>query len=110
MFKIKQWDKIFNIKRLKLGRPCTSKVIKIGEVFGSKGCFAIFYRVSKFRVMLLDTDEKRAFYHIGKIGKLNTKFGDFIIFKGNSEHLDCFWSEPYKLPKETQELYLKWKD
>ena len=88
-------------ERLNLGVPCKWSDIKVGEVFGLSGCFHIMYKETENGrdAVLLDSD--RECY----LGTILDNFGrspltQHLVEGGN----DLF--KLYKLPKETQELYL----
>jgi len=99
---MKWLDKLFDIERLNLGEPCLWKDIKVGEVFGSKGCFAVFYKTSGKSVVLLDSDEKVNNNLIGT-DRAIFNIANYTTIKATPRF--C-WFQFYKLPKATQELWL----
>jgi len=74
---------------LDLGKPCNWSDIKVGEVYGVKGCFNIRYKVSESRAIHLDDDWLyRDLRGMERVVGFET------------------YEQVYKLPKKTQELWL----
>ena len=89
---MKWLDKLLGIERLDLGQPCNWEDIEVGEVFGQEGCFNIFLKTSENTKKLLTTTE-RYIDHLTGI---------------DIQEVEFMWK--YKLPKETQELFLVTED
>jgi hypothetical protein len=85
------------VDTLDLGEPCKWKDIKIGEVFGSDGCYNISYKKSKETAVLLSSDS----YYMNV-----THLGNEVM-KNSGTLID---TTCYRLPKATQELFLPTED
>ena len=79
-------------ERRNLGKRCDWDDIKVGEVFGKSGCFQVLYKKTKYpRDSILLSCDWGLNLSDSRIGEKG-----WIISTGRS----------YKLPKETQELWL----
>ena len=76
--------------RLNLGEPCQWEDIKVGEVFGCTGCFRILYKKSKDRFVILAKDYIFGWEPYDTLERYCITYTDTF----------------YRLPKETQELFL----
>jgi len=99
---MKWLDKVLGITRLDLGVPCKWEDIKTGSVFGVDGCFNIMYKETEdINSSILLADDFRDYNRVQE-----------VYFPGNKVHdLTHTWAKRfYKLPKETQELWLCTED
>ena len=91
-------------ERLNLGdNPCNWEDIKVGEVFGGKGCFNILYKESETEAVLISSDV--AWFQDMFIGNILTRTEDALFDKSVCE-TEYLIKGFYKLPKDTQELFL----
>jgi len=100
-YSMKEAFKSKPVDRLDLGRPCEWEDIKVGEIFGASGCFNILYKTSsdKDKSVLISDDFRTEWYENFYPGDKLTNLSNDFLFK-----------KLYKLPKETQELWLPSED